>query len=441
MPFIFLQAQKISKDAAIKAKAYSKAFLADMKATYAADLRVPDCDCLKYRGSSADVQMHNFFRKCVTPGAVINVGILGGSISQFGYGYQATFIKQLAEMCPSAEVKLYNGARSSTPSMTLGYCAVTAMGGPSELDLFISEFTYNDGVKYTTDGAFSSLPYELMLRSVLTAFPYSPSVLTLHFWGLDFTHKTPQAALVKLARRYKVSALSIRDVIWPYYTAGRDPYGSKDKCTIDGRHPSHAVHQLTADLLQTHFVTWFLAWVDSAIDGTASATAGKRVVALPEAEHAHLNTYKLNEAKMDCAIVPIIDRDNGVAPTLLPGSAGFVVKEEKLFSCVAFSSAAPRATVEVTTQTGRIFISNCNFALAATERVNGAEAAAAVSLYRVTAKGKWLPLALRQLVAEIPEGFEVKPPLDPGTYTIGITKNPSCAGAACTHGFVAIGGL
>ncbi|KAG5188850.1 hypothetical protein JKP88DRAFT_177578, partial [Tribonema minus] len=199
-------------DAAIKAKAYSKEFLASMNTTYAADLRDPG---LKYTGSSTDLQMQNFFRKCVTPGAVINVGILGGSISQMDYGYQINFIKHLEDMCPSADIKLYDGARGSTPSMTLGYCAVTAMGGPSELDLFISEFTLNDGVKYTADGAFSSLPYELMLRSVLSAFPYSPSVMTLHFWGFNFTHKTPQADLLKLAHRYNLSAISIRDVIWP----------------------------------------------------------------------------------------------------------------------------------------------------------------------------------------------------------------------------------
>eukprot|EP00611_Tribonema_gayanum_P022721 TRINITY_DN4624_c0_g1_i5.p1 TRINITY_DN4624_c0_g1~~TRINITY_DN4624_c0_g1_i5.p1 ORF type:complete len:579 (+),score=100.20 TRINITY_DN4624_c0_g1_i5:142-1737(+) len=429
---------EISKQAAKDAKEYAMEFSANMTATYPADLRTPGCNCLNNTGATTDTQLQNFFRKCVTPGSTITLGILGGSISQMLAGYQVTWLSYLQQMCPTSTVKLYNGARPSTGSMTLGYCAKTSVGGPEEVDLFVTEFTLNDGAKYTTDGEFSSQSYEFLLRNTLTAFQYAPAIITLHLWGFPFVYDSPQPALVALAQRYALSAISIRDAVWPYYTAQREPLATKSEVTMDGIHPSPYVQRLTADLLHTYVVGKFLEWVDSAIDGTASQTAGTEPVALPEASNSRLNKYKVEEAKIDCAIVPSKDRDNGRAPVLIDPS-GFSIDPADQLACVKFTSDTPRTKVQVATQTGRIFISNCYFA-DRTFRVYGAERASAISVHNVVA-GEWLPLMLSQLVDGIAEGFEVEPPLAPGTYTLGITKNPTCVGQACSEGFLAIAGL
>ncbi|KAG5177295.1 hypothetical protein JKP88DRAFT_130065, partial [Tribonema minus] len=211
-------------------------------------------------GTTTDTQLNNFFRKCVTPGSTINLGILGGSISQFSTGYQVKWISRLKQMCPVSSINLYDGARSSTGSMTLGFCAKASIGSPEEVDLFVSEFTLNDGSRYTIDGAFNSQSYEFLLRNVITTFKYAPAIITLHFWGSPFVYESAQPDLVALAQRYKLSAISMRDAVWPYYTAQREPLATVEECTKDGIHPSDYVQKLAADLLHKYIVDKFLAW-------------------------------------------------------------------------------------------------------------------------------------------------------------------------------------
>ncbi|KAG5177296.1 hypothetical protein JKP88DRAFT_248845 [Tribonema minus] len=272
----------------------------------------------------------------------------------------------------------------------------------------------------TTDGVFSSQPYEFLLRNTLAAFKYAPAINTLHVWGFPFVYDSPQPALVALAKRYALSAISIRDAVWPYYTAQREPLATKSEVTMDGIHPSPYVQRLTADLLHTYVVGKFLEWVDSAIDGTVSTTTGTAPVSLPEASNNRLNEYKVEEAKIDCAIVPSMGRDNGHAPALIDPN-GFSIDPADRLACVKFTCDATNTKVQVTTQTGRIFISNCYFA-DRTFRTYGAERASAISVYRVVEGDVWVPLMLSQLVDGIAEGFEVDPPLAPGTYTLGLQQ-------------------
>ncbi|KAG5192944.1 hypothetical protein JKP88DRAFT_195489, partial [Tribonema minus] len=239
-------------------------------------------------------------------------------------------------------------------------CAEDAMGSPTRLDLAVAEFTLNDGIKYDIGGAFDSLPYELMLRTLLSAFDHPPALLTLHFWGSRFEFKSPQAALVALSEAYDLTAISIRDAIWPYYKSQREPFATKQECTLDGLHPSLAVEQLTADLLFFYINLKFVKWVDGAIDGTASTTDGKDRVPLPAPSAANkdiLAGYKLNKARFDCAIVRESGRDNGHAPVLI--DAVDIIEDDvgtlAYRSCMKFTSAAARAKVEVSMATGRVF--------------------------------------------------------------------------------------
>jgi hypothetical protein len=103
---------------------------------------------VKTNGTQTSTQLQRLFRKCVTPGAEINFGWLGGSISiGRNFYWPRRLATLLSAMCPSASVATFDGARSGTGSFTPGACANSSMGAISRdegLDLFISEVSLND---------------------------------------------------------------------------------------------------------------------------------------------------------------------------------------------------------------------------------------------------------------------------------------------------------
>jgi hypothetical protein len=121
--------------------------IAGIEAYWAPDLLL--ATSMKHDGAWTRPQLQQLFRSCTTPGGQIHVGVLGGSISLDNTPYWPRVLRgQLADLCRNTTVVLYNGARASTGSLGLGACASTSMGAiPRDrgLDLFVSEFTLNDG--------------------------------------------------------------------------------------------------------------------------------------------------------------------------------------------------------------------------------------------------------------------------------------------------------
>jgi hypothetical protein len=89
------------------------AHLASLKKRLPADLLLKNG--LKSIGSITDQQLEPFFRKCITPGAKIIVGALGGSISRQKESYIWELTKLIQAMCPQAHVEGRNGSRVSEP--------------------------------------------------------------------------------------------------------------------------------------------------------------------------------------------------------------------------------------------------------------------------------------------------------------------------------------
>jgi hypothetical protein len=87
------------------------AHLASMKKRLPADLMLKNG--LKSIGSVTDQQLEPFFRKCITPGAKIVVGALGGSISRQKESYIWELTKLVKAMCSQAHVEGRNGSRVS----------------------------------------------------------------------------------------------------------------------------------------------------------------------------------------------------------------------------------------------------------------------------------------------------------------------------------------
>jgi hypothetical protein len=89
------------------------AHLAGLKKRLPADLLLKNG--LKSIGLVTDQQLEPFFRKCITPGAKIVVGALGGSISRHKESYIWELTKLVKAMCPQAHVEGRNGSRVSEP--------------------------------------------------------------------------------------------------------------------------------------------------------------------------------------------------------------------------------------------------------------------------------------------------------------------------------------
>ncbi|KAG5187723.1 hypothetical protein JKP88DRAFT_206975 [Tribonema minus] len=205
------------------------------------------CTCARVAGASTEAQLRNVFLKCVTPGADINVGAIGGSITEHDDSWAGNFSALLSHLCPRAQVRMHNGARASHGALTLGLCARAVMA--PELDIAMLEFSLNDQGQYTLpNGTFSSLPYELATRTVLTGTDPTPAVFGISFWGRSFTYDSAQPYHEEVHKLYGVTGISLRDMVWPYFSKGRAPFATKADVCSDVHHPNAFVHGLTAQV-------------------------------------------------------------------------------------------------------------------------------------------------------------------------------------------------
>ncbi|KAG5178824.1 hypothetical protein JKP88DRAFT_350200 [Tribonema minus] len=402
----------VNPAAAYEVKAWAGKFMQQMHSNYTSAALFQNS--LKTQGANTDKQLENFYRRCVTSGATIHIGILGGSISVDKEGYVGMFANRVREMCPSAYVAVHSGARNAAGSLTLGMCASTAML-TTKLDLFVADFTLNDSYKYkhTIKGIFTSTPYEIMLRNVLTQFEVPPAVFNLYFWGGAFTYDTQQDELDTLAKLYSTTGISLRDLVWPFYTSGTLPFSTKDHIVKDIHHPNRRVCQLTGDLLVLYMAERFVGWVDTALAGQASAVAGTFPVALPPPRNAQLADWNFT-FKFDCALVADAYRANGRTPYMVASNEMAVVTSPE--PCVTFGSANASAVVPVHSNQGRVFFSNCMLETILFPIIGGT-AGAAMQVYNVDGGGR-VPLALRPMLNGSIEMFTIDPPLTPGWHML-----------------------
>jgi hypothetical protein len=85
--------------------------------------------------------------------------------------------------------------QGATASLVLGLCARNVVA--PDVDIMIVEFTLNDsntyrGVPNKKGVSSMSLPYELMVRNILTAYEPAPALIQLYYWGANFDKKTAQ---------------------------------------------------------------------------------------------------------------------------------------------------------------------------------------------------------------------------------------------------------
>ncbi|KAG5181718.1 hypothetical protein JKP88DRAFT_320787 [Tribonema minus] len=202
---------------------------------------------LVHSGGLTDLQLEVFFRKCANPGSVINVGAIGGSNTQLPWSFLWPVVDLLQEMCPHTTVTGFNGARGSHGSLTLGMCIKTVTA--PQLDIAFAEFALNDQGQYRRqNGRTSSFPYELMTRTMLANYDPAPAVFNLFMWGRSFTFDSAQADLEPVVEHYDVTALSLRDLVWPFVTAQAEPWPNVARLTHDNNHANEAVQHYVGQL-------------------------------------------------------------------------------------------------------------------------------------------------------------------------------------------------
>lgn len=223
-------------------------------------------------------QLDVLFLKCITPGATIVVGSIGGSITAGGgrgVGDAAVYTHRIATslaiMCPRATVTSVNAARGGTGSLTTAMCLSTLLG--PHIDLLAMEFALNDWEQYSVDRVFSAAPFELLVRSALTHFQHAPALYAIYFWGQNFRHESAQEDHHTVATHYDITGISMRDVAWKGLEFGEGLYKSRDTVLADARHhPNAAVHSHLADIVTLHLTQRFSEWAKAAQAAHAAAT-------------------------------------------------------------------------------------------------------------------------------------------------------------------------
>ncbi|KAG5186881.1 hypothetical protein JKP88DRAFT_162137 [Tribonema minus] len=266
---------------------------------------------LAANADTTNEQLEVLFQKCVTPGASITVGAVGGSITAgagAGVGDENAYIHRIAasvqRFCPAATVSAVNAARGGTGSLTTGMCLQNMLG--PHVDLLAMEFSLNDREQYTVGGEFSAAPYELLTRAALSAFAHAPALYGIFFWGVNFQHASAQGAHLAVARRYGVTGVSMRDVVWPCLDAASPPYATRDAVLADARHhPSAAVHAHLGDIVSLHIAEALQRWAAAAAAAPAlrrDARALLPLAALPEPLAPELAQYDVLANTFHCEL-------------------------------------------------------------------------------------------------------------------------------------------
>jgi hypothetical protein len=78
------------------------------------------------------------------------------------------------------------------------------------------------------------MPYELLVRNLLTGYTPVPAVFSLQYWGANFGFdNSVQMQHEEVAERYGITGLSMRDLVQPFIEAERKPWATKEDVLKD----------------------------------------------------------------------------------------------------------------------------------------------------------------------------------------------------------------
>ena len=206
--------------------------------------KIPSVDYSKAVSNAGNLHRIKNVMKRAAAGESITVGFLGGSITQ---GCAATHpdkcyahkvYEWFCESFPKADIKYLNAGIGATDSQ-FGCARVDSDLLVYEPDMCFVEFSVNDE---ETDHYRET--YEGLVRKILSSDP-SRALMLIHNVRYDDGGNS-QLQHSKVARRYDVPAVSMRDVIYPELESGRL---DNRVITADDLHPNDIGHSLVASVI------------------------------------------------------------------------------------------------------------------------------------------------------------------------------------------------
>ena len=206
--------------------------------------KIPSVDYSKAVSNAGNLHRIKNVMKRAAAGESITVGFLGGSITQ---GCAATHpdkcyahkvYEWFCESFPKADIKYLNAGIGATDSQ-FGCARVDSDLLVYEPDMCFVEFSVNDE---ETDHYRET--YEGLVRKILSSDP-SRALMLIHNVRYDDGGNS-QLQHSRVARRYDVPAVSMRDVIYPELESGRL---DNRVITADDLHPNDIGHSLVASVI------------------------------------------------------------------------------------------------------------------------------------------------------------------------------------------------
>ena len=206
--------------------------------------KIPQVDRSKAVSNKGNLYRIKNVMKRAAAGEKITVGFLGGSITQGSVAthpdkcYAHKVYEWFCEAFPRSEVKYLNAGIGATDSQFA--CA----RADSDLlvydpDICFVEFSVNDACDEHYHEA-----YEGLVRKILSSDP-SRALMLIHNVRYD-DGGSAQLQHSKVARRYDVPAVSMREVIYPELESGRL---DNRVITPDDLHPNDVGHSLVASVI------------------------------------------------------------------------------------------------------------------------------------------------------------------------------------------------
>ena len=206
--------------------------------------KIPSVDYSKAVSNAGNLYRIKNVMKRATAGESITVGFLGGSITQ---GCAATHpdkcyahkvYEWFCESFPKADIKYLNAGIGATDSQ-FGCARADSDLLVYDPDICFVEFSVNDEA---TDHYQET--YEGLVRKILSSDP-SRALMLIHNVRYDDGGNS-QLQHSRVARRYDVPAVSMRDVIYPELEGGRL---DNRVITADDLHPNDIGHSLVASVI------------------------------------------------------------------------------------------------------------------------------------------------------------------------------------------------
>ena len=242
----------------------------------------------------------NVFKKAQA-GESITVGFLGGSITQgcaatsYDKCYAYKVFEWFKNSFPLSDVKYVNAGIGATDSQ-FGCARADEDLLAKKPDICFVEFSVND----EANDHFHET-YEGLVRKILLSNP-SRALMLIHNVRYD-DGGSAQIIHTKVARRYEVPAVSMRDVIIPELESGRL---ENKTITSDNLHPNDAGHELVSKII--------ISVLEDIRDHMNDAESPENELPMPETANAYEDSVRYRNDNAGNLIAGI----SGFTPDNLP---------------------------------------------------------------------------------------------------------------------------